>query len=66
MKTKIIVASIILFALLYNNKLHAQSSTANYLLGIEKFLGYDAGQNFEFRTNNPIRMQQMQTGTSFW
>ncbi|MFN2430543.1 MAG: hypothetical protein ABR574_11035, partial [Cryomorphaceae bacterium] len=64
MKTKIFAVSIILCALLFNQNMHAQSSSANNNPGGGKFLGYDAGQNLEFRTNNTTRMQMMQNGNS--
>ncbi len=53
-----------LCVLFFHHNLLAQSSSANNTPLAGKFLGYDAGQNLEFRTNNLIRMQQMQTGTS--
>lgn len=64
MKIKIFAVSIILLSLLFNHQMLAQSSSANNNPGGEKFLGYDAGQNLEFHTNNTTRMQMMQTGNS--
>jgi hypothetical protein len=42
----------------------SQSTSANNTPFAGKFLGYDAGQNLELRTNNLTHMQMMQTGNS--
>ena len=64
MKTYFIMASIVICALLPNVNVNAQSTSGNNNPGGGKFLGFNAGQNLEFRTNNILRMQMMETGNS--
>lgn len=48
----------------FANHVSGQSSTADNIPGIGKFLGYNAGQNLDFRTNNITRMRLMETGVN--
>jgi hypothetical protein len=64
MRHLILLIASLFVLLLHETNSFAQSTSANNVPGVGKFLGYNAGQNLEFRTNNVIRMQLMQSGNT--
>ena len=65
MKTHFFLLGCSLMMMIFQAKVSfAQSSSDNNNILLGKYIGYNAGQNLEFRTNNITRMQLMQTGNS--
>ncbi len=51
----------IMLSILSSKMIHAQSTSANNIPGIGKYLGYDGAQDIDFRTSNAIRMRMRRT-----
>lgn len=64
MKSLILLLGIVTCLSLLSFESSAQATVASNNTGAGRYLGFNAGQNLEFRTNNVIRMQLMQTGNT--